>query len=144
MPKLSPDDVRSAVRKFWDILSGKSRDTLEEMYSTSALVFTGKARRTESGKLAAVRRSRQLPSASASRVEIGPIEVQVSAGNAAIAAYTYSFSTTRTQPDGTKTQVETPFGRATQVFLRDGNGNLRILHEHLSAAAPPAIEKAAE
>lgn len=144
MAKLSPNDVRAEIRKFWDILSGKSSAKLEEMYSTSALVFTGKARRTESGKLAAVRRARQLPAASSSHVEIGAIEVQISGDSAAIAAYTYSFRTVRTKPDGTKVQVDTPFGRATQVFQRSEDGVLRIVHEHLSAAAPPAIEKGSE
>lgn len=143
MAKLSPDDVRAQIQKFWDILSSKSPAKLEEMYSTSALVFTGKARRSESGKLAAVRRARQLPAASSSRAELGTIEVQIS-GDAAIATYTYSFRTVRAKPDGTKIQVDTPFGRATQVFQRAEDGVLRIVHEHLSAAAPPAIEKGAE
>jgi ketosteroid isomerase-like protein len=144
MAKLSPDDVRAEIQRFWDVLSGKSSARLEEMYSTSALVFTGKARRSESGKLTAVRRARQLPSASSSRVEIGAIEVQISGADAAIAAYTYSFHTVRTRPDGTKLQIDTPFGRATQVFQRAEDGVLRIVHEHLSAGAPPAIEKGSE
>lgn len=144
MSKLSPDDVRAEIKKFWDILSGKSPAKLEDMYSTSALVFTGKARRTESGKLAAVRRARQLPSASGSHVELGSIEIQFAGDDAAIVSYTYSYRTVRTKPDGTKVQIDTPFGRATQAFQRDDKGVLRIVHEHLSAAAPPAIEKGSE
>jgi len=144
MGKLLPADVSGEIRRFWDILSGKSQEKLEDMYATSALVFTGKARRSESARLAAVRRSRQLPNASNSRVEIGAIDVQIVGPDAAIAAYTYSFRTVRVRPDGTKVQVDTPFGRATQVFQRDEKGALRIVHEHLSAAAPPAIEKGVE
>jgi ketosteroid isomerase-like protein len=144
MGKLSPADVSAEIRRFWDILSGKSPEKLEEMYTSSALVFTGKARRSESGRLTAVRRSRQLPNASSSRVEIGAVDVQIIGADAAIAAYTYSFRTVRAQPDGTKIPIDTPFGRATQVFQRDDKGALRIVHEHLSAAAPPAIEKGAE
>jgi len=29
-----------------------------------------------------------------------------------------------------------PFGRSTQVFQRDANGILRIIHEHQSSAEP--------
>jgi ketosteroid isomerase-like protein len=144
MAKVSADDIRAEVRKFWDILSGKSQDKLEDMYASSSLVFTGKAKRTEPGKLAAVRRSRQIPDAANSRVELASIEVQLVGPDTAIAAYTYSFRTVRVQPDGTKTQIDTPFGRATQIFHRSDAGSLRIVHEHLSAAAPPAIEKGLE
>jgi ketosteroid isomerase-like protein len=126
-------------------LSGKSPDKLEEMYSPSAIVFTGKAKRSESARLTAVRRSRQLPGlASTSKAEIGSIEVQIAGPDVAIAAYTYSFNTHKIQPDGTKVQLNTPFGRATQIFQRDEAGGLRIVHEHLSAAAPPETEKANE
>lgn len=144
MEKLTREHVAAEVRRFWDILAGKSHDKLEDMYSTSALVFSGKAKRTETGRLLAVRRARQLPHSANSRAEIGSIDVQIVAEDAAIAAYTYSFRTQRIQPDGSKVQVDTPYGRATQVFQRDEKGVLRIVHEHLSAAAPPAVEKGSE
>ena len=143
MDEISPEDVRQEVHRFWAILSGKSTDKLEEMYSASAIVFTGKAKRSESAKLMAVRRTRQLPGpGSTSKVEVGSIDIQLVGADAAIAAYTYSFNTHRIQPDGTKVQLNTPFGRATQIFQRDAGGALRIVHEHLSVAAPPAMEKA--
>ncbi|HXN73263.1 MAG TPA: hypothetical protein VN861_11990 [Candidatus Acidoferrales bacterium] len=43
---------------------------------------------------------------------------------------------TRSLPNGKRVSVDVPFGRATQVFQRDANGNLRIIHEHMSSAAP--------
>jgi len=145
MDKISPEDVRKEVHRFWAILSGKSPDKLEEMYSPAAIVFSGKAKRSESARLTAVRRSRQLPGiASTSKVEVGSIDVQFVGPDVAIAAYTYSFNTHKVQADGTKVQLNTPFGRATQIFQRSEGGAIRIVHEHLSAAAPPDMGKASE
>jgi len=145
MEKISPEDVRKEVHRFWDILSGKRADKLEEMYAPAAIAFSGKAKRSESAKLMAVRRARQLPAqGSSSSAEVGSIHVQVVGPDAAIAAYTYSFNTHRTQADGSKVHMNTPFGRATQIFRRGEDGALRIIHEHLSAAAPPSEEKAAK
>ena len=138
MEKISTEEVRKAVERFWAILSGKTADKLEDMYSSSAIVFTGKAKRSEAGRLTAVRRSRQLPGASTnSKAELGAFEVQIPSPDVAIAVYTYSFNTQRIQLDGSKVQLNTPFGRATQVFQRNEKGGLQIIHEHLSAAAPP-------
>jgi ketosteroid isomerase-like protein len=145
MKKISSEDVRQEVQRFWAILSGNITGKLEEMYSSTAIVFTGKAKRSESGKLMALRRSRQLPGpASPSRAEVGSIDVQIVGLDVAIAAYTYSFDAHKTGADGSKVRLTTTFGRATQIFQRSGDGALRIVHEHLSAAAPPTKEKAAE
>lgn len=87
MDKISPEDVRKEVHRFWDILSGKRPEKLDEMYSPAAIAFTGKAKRSESAKLIAVRRSRQLPGhSSASKAEVGAIEIQIVAADVAIAA----------------------------------------------------------
>ena len=143
MEKISTEEVRKSIERFWAILSGKTAAKLEDLYSPGAIVFTGKAKRSEAGRLTAVRRSRQLPGASSNSIaEVGAIEIQFAGPDVAIAAYTYSFHTQKTQSDGTKVQISTPFGRATQVFQRNEKGALLIVHEHLSAAAPP--EKAAQ
>jgi len=145
MKKISSEDVRKDVHRFWAILSGNLADKLEEMYSPTAIVFTGKAKRSESAKLIAVRRSRQLPGpALSSRAEVGSIDVQIVGPDVAIASYTYSFNTQKILADGSKVQINTLLGRATQIFQRCEDGTLRIVHEHLSAAAPPAREKAGE
>lgn len=139
MDKISPEDVRKEVHRFWAILSGKLPDKLEGFYSPAAIVFTGRAKRSESARLVAVRRSRQPPATeSSSKAEVGSIDIQIVGPDVAIAAYTYSFSVQRIQADGAKVQLNTPFGRATQIFQRAEGGALRIVHEHLSAAAPPA------
>ena len=145
MKKISSEDVSNEVHRFWAILSGNLQVKLEEMYSPTAIVFTGKAKRSESAKLMAVRRSRHLPgSALSSRAEVGSIDVQIVGLDVAIAAYTYSFNTKKILADGGKVQINTSFGRATHIFQRGEDGVLRIVHEHLSAAAPPAMEKAGE
>jgi ketosteroid isomerase-like protein len=139
---VSSEEVRSEVQRFWDILTGRSKGTLEELYSPSAIVFTGKARSSEPGRLTAVRRMRQLGSAGfTASAELDPIEVQIAGPDTAIASYAYRFHSSRTRKDGGKEQRETLFGRSTQIFQRDDRGILRIVHEHLSSAAPPKIEK---
>ena len=145
MTKISSEDVRKEVHRFWAILSGNAADKLEELYSPSAIVFTGKAKRSESAKLMAARRSRQLPGPAHSSVaEVGSMDLQIVGTDVAIAAYTYSFNTQKILANGSKVQIHTTFGRATQIFQRCEDGTLRIVHEHLSAAAPPAREKAGE
>jgi len=141
--ELSPDAVRAEVQKFWSILSGKSKDKLEDLYSPSAIVFSGKAKLSERGALPAMRRIRQYAASdSTSTVELDTIEVQIPGPDIAIASYTYRFNSTKTLKDGTREDRKTLFGRSTQIFQLDPSGSLRIVHEHLSSAAPPAVEKA--
>jgi ketosteroid isomerase-like protein len=145
MDKISAEDVRKEVHRFWGILSGKLQGKLGEMYSPTAIIFTGKAKRSESARLVAVRRSRQAPgAASAAKAEVGSIDVQIVEPDVAIAVYTYAYNIQKTNADGTKVQLNTPYGRATQIFQRDEGGKLHIVHEHLSAGAPPAVEQVAE
>ena len=143
MESISPEHVRVEVRRFWAILSGKLKDNLAEMYSPTAIVFTGKGKRSESAKLIAVRRSRQSHgAATTSRAELDSIEVQIVGTDAAIAAYTYSYHTDKIGADGARVQLDVLLGRATQIFQRDEAGALRIVHEHLSATTSPELKKA--
>ncbi len=144
MENISPEEVRAEVRRFWAIMSRKVKDKLDEMYSPTAIVFTGKAKRSESAKLIAVRRSRQRSgTAPTSSVELDSIDVQIVGPDAAIAAYTYSYRTDKTGADGARVQLDTLLGRATHIFQRDEAGVLRIVHEHLSATDSPTVDKAA-
>jgi ketosteroid isomerase-like protein len=140
---ISPDEIRAEVQKFWSILSGKSKDKLEDLYSPTAIVFTGKAKQSERGPLAAIRRMRQSSGPdSTSTAELDPIEVQIAGPDVAVASYTYRFHSTKTNKDGSRTARNTLYGRSTQIFQRNDRGALKIVHEHLSSAAPPAVEKA--
>jgi ketosteroid isomerase-like protein len=142
-PEISSVEIRAAVQKFWDILCGRSKERLEDLYSASAVVFTGKAKRSERGALAAVRRMRQFVGGDwTTTAELDPIEVQIAGPDVAIASYTYRFHSSKKGKDGSREHRNTLFGRSTQIFQRDARGALRIVHEHLSSAAPPAVEKA--
>jgi ketosteroid isomerase-like protein len=141
--EISSAEVRAGVQKFWNILCGRLKERLEDLYSPSALVFTGKAKRSERGALTAVRRMRQFVGGDwTTSAELDPIEVQIAGPDVAIATYTYRFHSSKTGKDGKREQRNTLFGRSTQIFQRDDRGGLRIVHEHLSSAAPPAVEKA--
>jgi ketosteroid isomerase-like protein len=134
---ISPDKVRAEINRFWLILSGKSQDRLEELYSSDAIVFTGKSRRPEPAMLAIARRSRRAPaSKSNAKAEVGAVELQISR-DVAVASYTYQYQEERNDGDGGRSQRNTLYGRATQVFQADSKGTIKIVHEHLSAAVPP-------
>lgn len=142
LSSVSPDQVRAEIQKFWQIMCGKFADKLEDFYSPSALVLTGKARKPETANLALSRRARQIsaPGADAT-AELGPVEVLLPEPGVAIASYTYKFHQSRRNGGGGLQTRHTLFGRATQIFQRDQRGLLRIVHEHLSAATNPEIEK---
>jgi ketosteroid isomerase-like protein len=139
--RISNEQVRAQVQKFWRILSGKSRDSLEELYAPDALVFTGRAKRPEPAPLVAARRQRQLAGVSDSGVEVANMDVQI-VSNVAVVSYTYQFHSAMTGNEGERMQKKTMFGRATQIFKIGENGMLQIVHEHLSAGEAPAVEKA--
>jgi len=131
MSKISPELVSSRVHEFWSILTGESKDRFEDLYSPDAIVFAGRAKHSEPARLALIHRMRQLANAtSKATAEIGSVDVQVVGPDVAIATYTYRFQSSRTH---------TLFGRATQVFQLDGDGALRIMHEHLSSASPTKV-----
>ena len=141
MERISPEKVRAEISRFWLILSGKSKDQLEQLYSPDAIVFTGKARRPEPAMLAISRRSRRGQSAGNSiTADVGAIELQVE-GDVAVACYTYQFQEERAAADGGRSQRRTLYGRATQIFQADSKGAVKIIHEHLSAAAAPDESK---
>jgi len=145
MSDISPDEVRSEVQRFWAIFTGTSKDRIEELYSSDAIVFTGSAKRSDPATLASIRRTRQRAKAgSGSAAEVGAIEVQIAGPDVAIATYTYQFRSSARDRDGSTMQTHTQFGRATQVFQRDASGKLRIVHEHLSSAAPAKMEKSGQ
>jgi ketosteroid isomerase-like protein len=141
--EISSAEIRAEVQKFWNILCGRSKERLQDLYSPTAIVFTGKAKRSEPGALTAMRRMRQFVGGDwTTSAELDPIEVQISVPDVAIASYTYRFHSSKTNKDGSREHRNTLYGRSTQVFQRDERGTLRIVHEHLSSAAPPAVEKA--
>ena len=138
MSSLSPDQVRARIEEFWQIMCGKSSRRLEELYSSAALLFTGKARRPETAAVVMARRVRQIAAPGThAEAELGLVEIECPESSLAIASYTYKFHHTRTGDSGSVQQRHTLFGRATQIFHLDETGALRIIHEHLSSATNP-------
>ena len=139
---ISPEQVREEIDKFWRIMCGKSQDKLESLYSSNALVLTGKARKPEPAPQVAERRKGQISAPSAEAVaELGPIDLQIADPGVAIASYTYKFHQKRRDQSGSLMKRHTMFGRATQIFQQDAGGRLHIVHEHLSAATNPEVEQ---
>jgi len=142
MRDISADEIRAEVRKFWDSFSRKSKTRFGEMYLPSATVFAIDARRMELARLMLVRRERELfGPASLVVAKLGSIDVQLLGANLAVASYPFHFSITRALPGDKSYQAEIPSGRATQVFQRDEEGVLRIIHEHMSSAEPVSLKE---
>jgi ketosteroid isomerase-like protein len=139
MERISPEQVRAQVHKFWKILSGKSNDNLDQLYAADAIVFAGKSKRTEPAALTAARRMRHLSGPTSDlNVEVADIDVQI-VENVAIATYIYQFHEVKKGSDGGRLEKKTRFGRATQIFQHDESGRLQIVHEHLSTGEAPEI-----
>jgi ketosteroid isomerase-like protein len=139
---LSPGQVRGEIERFWQIMCGKSAGRLEDLYNPAALLLTGKARKPEPANLALSRRARQIIDAGAgSTAELGTMDIHLADARVAIASYTYRFSHTRPDERGGVHTRRTMFGRATQIFQMEEDGRVRIIHEHLSAATNPEVEK---
>jgi ketosteroid isomerase-like protein len=137
MEAILPEQVCAQIDRFWKILSGKSRGSLEPFYAAGATAFTGKSKRPELAALAVARRTRNLSAPDSElEAEVGQVEVQV-LENTAIASYTYQVHSIRKKADGSRLEKNTRFGRATQIFQNDGTGRLQIVHEHLSAGEAP-------
>ena len=74
-------------------------------------------------------------------MKLGFIDVQLLGPDVAVTSYPLSFSTTRNMPNGRRYRAEIPYLRATHVFVSDADGQLRIIHEHLSSAEPVAAQE---
>jgi len=137
MEAVTPDQIRGRVQEFWEAFTGQAKDNFQESYSPTASCFAADGRRSEPARLMWVRREREFfgPKSSVA-AKVGIVTVQVLAPALAVASYPFHFSIVRILPNGSRVEVEVPFGRATQVFSRDEKGRLVIIHEHLSSAEP--------
>jgi ketosteroid isomerase-like protein len=136
--QLSPETIRAEIARFWATFASKAQDRLEEVYDPEAIVFSSSAKSSESGRLTVVRRSREyfIPQASLHH-SLGRIDVQAIGEQAAIASYVFRFEAKNVGGSlGAMRDERIMHGRATQVFIRDHDGALRIVHEHFSAATP--------
>lgn len=141
---ISVAQVRAQVHQFWTLFTDKSKAKFEELYLPEATVFALDGRRCEPARLMIVRRSRELfATSSFTEAQAGSVDVQVLQPDLAVACYPFHLSGTRTLPGGRRYTGDVPFGRATQVFLRDKAGVLLIVHEHTSSAEPVVVKELA-
>ncbi len=132
--EIAADEVRRAIERFWTAFANKT--SLEDFYTYAATVFGSMATRVEYGRLAALRREREYfhPETVIETRITSPVEVMIR-GEVAIASYTYEFRSSRARIGPERIADEhIRDGRVTQVFARDDDDTLRILHEHVSQA----------
>src|SRR5574341_2103861 len=134
LAKLTVDEVQAEVRRFWSVFAGKSPEGLKGFYAGESSVFGSSSTRSEPGSLAAARRQREYFNPQTTiKAQLGPVEVVMLGDTAAVASYTFTFHASNVASGLGKAQEEDiQRGRATQVFTRDAEGKLRIVHEHLS------------
>lgn len=133
--KITPEQVREAVKRFWSIMSSKRADQLAEVYAHESTVFSSTGARPEPGRLAAARRQREyFQPLTTVTTSLGMIEVALLGDSAAVASYTFQFHASRvaTAKGGVAEEI-IEHGRGTQVFQLDADGNLHIVAEHLSS-----------
>jgi ketosteroid isomerase-like protein len=137
LEKLTNDEVRKAVELFWSTFLAKSEDLLNSYYASGSTVFQISMGRAEPGRLGAMRRSREyFRPDTRMEMKLGAIDVVLIGSDAGIASYTFQFQATgRDVGGGKRVEEKLEVVRATHVFLRDVQGQLRILHEHFSVPA---------
>lgn len=135
VPKITVEQVKGEVLRFWNVFMEKNAEALMNFYAPDSSVFSSVSARLEPGRLAAARREREYFHAkSALRAEASNIEVILLSDNAAVANYIFTFHATKVVSGaGTSTQEDIKQGRATQVFRLDADGRILIVHEHLSS-----------
>ena len=134
MEKLTNGEIRKAVELFWSTFLAKSEDLLNSYYASGSTVFQISMGRAEPGRLGAMRRSREyFRPDTRMEMKLGAIDVLLIGSDAGIASYTFQFQATgRDVGGGKRVEEKLEVVRATHVFLRDAQGQLRILHEHFS------------
>lgn len=145
MEPITSERVRRAVQDFWDAFTHQAKNRFQELYSPTAVCFAADGRRSEAARLMWVRREREFfgPKSSVG-AKLGAVSVQILGPNLASASYGFHFSIIRILPNGSRVEVEVPFGRATQVFEREPDGRMLIIHEHLSSAEPVTAKEIRE
>lgn len=136
LQKLTVDQVRGEVQRFWNVFTTKNGPALTEFYGPESSVFSSVSGRSEPGRLAAARRQREyFHTLSQLRATVGMTDIVLLCdGAAAVASYTFQFHATKVGSNiSQKSEENITNGRATQVFSYDADGKLRIVHEHLSS-----------
>ncbi len=142
--KITVEQVQTAVRRYFQVLSEKTPGELADMYTYDSLVFGAFVPRPEPGRVSAARREREYFKLQASyRAEItGPIEVQILGDNVAVASHTMrAYALNLEEPTlGKRFNRTVRDGRGTHVFVLDAEGKLLLAHQHISDICRAPLE----
>jgi ketosteroid isomerase-like protein len=133
---LTAEQVKAEITRYWKSFMDKDAASLGDFYAHESVGFSSTSRRSEPGRMAAIRREREyFQNSGHIQATIDGVEVILLGESAAVAAYTFRFHAGRSEALGNITEEDIQDGRATQVFAFDADGRLRIFHEHFSEAA---------
>jgi ketosteroid isomerase-like protein len=139
-PSLSPIEVESTIRTFWQAFAAKKSELWQSFYADIALVFGTASKRAEPARLIVLRRQREyLASSAKMQVDVGNIDVEMLGPNCAVAGYIlkmHAEQVAKISASGNRESEEhLENARVTQVFMRYEDGSIRIVHEHISSPA---------
>jgi len=134
---LTRAEVESFLHKHWNNFASKRLRAHEDSFAPNSFIFSSSSKRVEPGRLMLLRRQREYMNDSTRiTVQLSNLEVEFVGPDAAVAAYNLQFDAEKrlvTDAAGQKAAEEHLLhGRVTHVLVRDTDGNLKILHEHIS------------
>ena len=130
---LTVEQVKAEIGHYWKAFMDKDAATLSDFYAHESVGFGSSSRRSEPGRMAAIRREREyFQNTGKILATIEGVEVVLLGDSAAVAAYTFRFHASRSDAMRKTSEEDIQDGRATQVFALDTDGRLRIFHEHFS------------
>jgi hypothetical protein len=140
---LTRAEVESFLHKYWDNLAAKRLRAHEDCFASNSFIFSSSSKRVEPGRVMLLRRQREYMNESTRiTAQVSNLEVEFIGSDGAVAAYNLQFDAEKrivTDAAGQKSAEEHLLqGRVTHVLVRDPDGNLKILHEHISR---PTAEK---
>ncbi len=132
---LTVEQVQERVRQFWKALTANDAQTLAGFYANDATVFNAIGGYPEPGPMSAA--GCYFGFDSGLQVEIYQFDVRLPGEHAetAVAGYKLRFHrdpAAAPELEGYASIEPVECGRVSQVFVRDADGNLCIVHEHLS------------
>ena len=138
MTMIARAEVEAAVHHYWGVFASKAREELRKLYAENASVFGSSSKRLEPVRLTWIRRDREyMASPARMTVRLGNIDVEPVGADAALAAYNMTFEAQEKRivsaMAGRTGHEHLANARVTHLFIRDCDGSLRILHEHISA-----------
>lgn len=138
MQPLTLQEVETHVRRYWTAFENKDIAYIPEAYSQAAMIFTTSSKRVELGRLVSMHRQREyLAPQTKLRILVKDVYVHLTSAKGAVAAYILEFHAEHLPA---RSATAKPLdehhsnARITHVLERADDGELRIIHEHISIA----------